>query len=333
MHVHWLIPGHYSSLQQIEQSNLASIRMRAGLTLRHAHAMGVAFSAGDTITSDADLVIIGKIGTDCRNGRSEYWLAQLARFKEASGSIALDYTDHHLGIEGSKMKDFYRDALPLVDRAIVPSDHMGRLLTPHFGRSITVIEDPLEVPVIPVREVPANTPYTLLWFGHDTNISYLVRYLENHALCDANSRLIVLSNAVGLKMLSSKSLNLHCRLGVQMAEWSLETMLEAASLCQGCIIPSDTADPRKSGASSNRLITALALGLPTLAQALPSYIPFASFFENIEQVTLSSFLQRLAPLSAEVVRAQETVIPQFRQDVVAGKWGTFFKSCAGHHPH
>lgn len=71
-----------------------------------------------------------------------------------------------------------------------------------------------------------------------------------------------------------------------MAEWSIDTMREAAQQSDVCLIPSDTQDPRKMAVSANRLITALALGLPTAADRLESYAEFGEYFTDIRSADL-----------------------------------------------
>jgi len=135
---------------------------------------------------------------------------------------------------------------------------------------------------------------TLLWFGHATNTSYLVNYLQNNLLCDAGFRLITLSNGPGLEMLASHQQRLRSSIKLDLAEWSLQNMINASLVCHGCLIPSDLNDSRKAGASSNRLITAFALGLPVSADILESYAPFSDCFHNIRDTPLSEFIKQLA---------------------------------------
>jgi hypothetical protein len=165
---------------------------------------------------------------------------------------------------------------------------------------------------------------TLLWFGHSTNLPYLINYLQNNFLCDANFRLIVLSNAPGLSLIAAQQVRIRPTIRLNLAEWSLQNMIEASKLCQGCLIPSDFNDSRKAGASSNRLITAFALGLPVIADVLESYAPFKDYFHDIQDTPLSEFNKQLALYSRKIELAQEIIVPMFRQEVLAQKWSKFF---------
>jgi hypothetical protein len=326
MLIHWLIPGNYKSVEDLSKSNLASIRMRAGLVGKHAHDIQVEFSAGDQINTKADIVVVGKIGGDCQNGRANLWIRQLLEAKKQAKKIILDYTDHHLESINTPMGIFYKNILPLIDKAVVSSTRLSQLLMQFLDKEITVIEDPIEIQITPPKNLISTDEMTLLWFGHATNTSYLVNYLQNNLLCDAGFRLITLSNGPGLEMLASHQQRLRSSIKLDLAEWSLQNMINASLVCHGCLIPSDLNDSRKAGASSNRLITAFGLGLPVSADILESYAPFSDYFHNIRDTPLSEFNKQLALYAKKIEIAQDVVVPMFSQEVLAHKWKNFFLS-------
>ncbi len=319
-HLHWLLPGEYKNEVNIFASELASIRMRAGLVKRHAASIGLNMTAGDAIHPLANILMVGKIGGDCALGRSENWLVQMEHAKSRGVKIILDYTDHHLANPQTAMGIFYKKSLPFIDEAVVPSRKMKSLLSSFFPNNIEVIQDPLEVEVKPTRLLKENEKPVVLWFGHASNISYLINYLENHELCDASFNLIVLSNKNGLSLFSSKPLKTKSTIGVKMALWSISAMQSAAGISHACIIPSDAADIKKAGASSNRLITALAMGLPTLAEGLSAYNEFESYFDLIREVKISNFFKTIIHNNDKVSKAQQTVIPDFMSENLCKKW-------------
>jgi len=324
MVIHWLIPGNYKAVTDLHQSNLASVRMRAGLIAKFASNIEIEFSAGDHINKKADVIVIGKIGADCQLGRDNLWINQLLAAKNNDKKIILDYTDHHLGPISSPMSMFYKEVLPLIHKTVVPSTPMSKLFSHFSEQEITVIEDPIEV-----KSITPKTPFieghmTLLWFGHVTNMPFLVNYLRNDFLCDLDFSLIVLSNTPGLEYLKAHRTNIRSTIKMELAEWSLQNMINAAKFSHACLIPSDLKDPRKSGASSNRLITAFALGLPVSADLLESYIPFSEYFHNIRESPLSTFKKKLELYSKHINLAQEKVVPIFSEEVLARKWRSFF---------
>jgi hypothetical protein len=320
MLIHWLIPGTYKVVEDLLISDMASIRMRAGLVGKYAPDINIKFSAGDQIVTKADVVVIGKIGGDCQNGRDVFWLKQLSEAKKYSKKIILDYTDHHLGSASSSMGNFYKNVLPLTDEAVVSSTLLCQLLTQFFYKEITVIEDPLEIQTIPPRMSIALDDITLLWFGHASNTSYLLNYLANDFLCDVGFKLIVLSNASGLQMMQSHQQSIRSNIRLNLTVWSLQNMIQASKFSQGCLIPSNLSDSRKSGASSNRLITAFALGLPVSADMLDSYSPFTDYFQNIREAPLSEFIKKIDIYVKKIHLAQKNVVPMFSQEVLLQKW-------------
>lgn len=323
--VHWMIPGDYPDLSSLSNSNLASIRMRAGLVAKNASTIGITLSAGDHISPESQRVVIGKIGADCQQGRAEFWLRQLTAAKQAGKRIVLDYTDHHLANQTSPMRPFYLKALPLVDEAVVSSDLMKSHLQSFFNGLIHVISDPLETPITPPDESKSGDRIkTVLWFGHATNIMYLTNYLSNQEVCDGDFNLIVLSNDIGLKAFASQHIGVKGQIQVNLLRWSIAEMCSAARLSDACIIPSDVSDPVKSGASSNRLLTALALGLPTLAENLASYVPFDRFYRNIRETKISDFLNQLPKECLKVKMAQREVLPHYTQDALLRHWASIF---------
>lgn len=324
MFIHWLIPGNYKSVEDLSKSNLASIRMRAGLVGNFADDIQIKFSAGEHINTNANVIVVGKIGGDCQNGRNNLWIRQLSEAKKQSKKIVLDYTDHHLGSINLPMGAFYKNILPLIDESVVPSTRISKLLEVFINKKITVIEDPIEIQITPPKNSIPTGELTLLWFGHATNIPYLLSYLHNDFLCDVNFRLIVLSNGPGLEMLASHQNLLRPTIRLDLANWSLQNMINASKASQCCLIPSDLNDSRKSGASSNRLITAFALGLPVSADILESYAPFSDYFHHIRETPLSVFIKNFTFYEKKIELAQKIIVPSFNQIILAQKWKSFF---------
>ena len=64
---------------------------------------------------------------------------------------------------------------------------------------------------------------------------------------------------------------------INVAPWSINDLIQAANISDFCILPTGYKDSKKVGASSNRLITALALGMPVLSDHLISYQKLRSY--------------------------------------------------------
>lgn len=97
-------------------------------------------------------------------------------------------------------------------------------------------------------------------------------------------------------------------------------MVASADLCDLCIIPSDPRDRRKAGVSSNRLLTALALGLPTAADRLDSYIEHESYFADIRSPQFEGMLENPAAWHEAVRAAQSGPLKAYGEMEIGRRW-------------
>lgn len=323
-HLHWLIWEPASEdIGRLKDSALASNRLRSAPSLDAALNLGWSISFGEDVVKNSSVVIVGKIGVKNLSERQPRWITQIKEAKKSS-KVFIDYTDHLLGYE-AEMSNFYRHSLSLVDGAIVPSASMEGLLSAYSNVPIALIEDPLETPLNSPKQTQ-GLPVTLLWFGHSTNIQFLIDFLKTGFLFGDKFRLIVLSNEVGLNYFANSQISSAAQIEIQMALWSAQSMLEAAKISDACIIPSDITSPNKMGASANRLLTSLALGLPVAADNLLSYIDFSDYYCNIRSKEFRDFLKNPAFYKKQVHDAQLSVLPSFSMRAIERKWQLFFES-------
>ena len=101
-------------------------------------------------------------------------------------------------------------------------------------------------------------------------------------------------------------------------------LINEAKTCDICVIPSDKRDPKKQGAGHNRLITALALGMPVIATTLPAYAEFKDYFidENDEKIT--DVLKDPNIMKDKVLLAQKKIVPTFNKIYISKKWHKVF---------
>lgn len=316
-HIHYLTSGGPSSIEVLQQSTLASVRLRIAPSIKSMLSQQWRVTTGDQVVANPQKIVVTKIGVNDIQKRSHEWLEQIKRHKSSGAKIYLDYTDHHLGFE-SPMSDFYRQVVALVEKAVVPSKGMQNSLSNFYKKSIEIVEDPIEISIQTIK--PINKPITVLWFGHASNIEYLVQFLRAGFDLGDSIRLIILSNEIGLNMLSQTKIESPAKIECQTGIWSPELMLLAASKSDVCIIPGNPSDPRKSGASSNRLITAFALGLPVAADRLDSYVEFSDFYADIRGAEFKALLMDPASFHERVYLAQKTVIPRFTMAKSEAAW-------------
>jgi hypothetical protein len=316
---HALIPSKSSSTDGLYKSNFASIRLRIAPCFEALRKEGYRFTLGEIVENRADAIIVGKIGASDIDSRSHKWLAQLIEAKSRGASIYLDYTDHHLGFK-TPMTLFYQRSLDLADCCIVPSEFMAKLLRAHFHGPIIIIEDSIEITSQPVKAKLVTSQPTALWFGHASNIEFLIDFINSSHFLMAGYNLIVLSNESGLNFFQSSHLNCLNPRQLKLALWSVDTMLEAARLSDFCIIPSNLSNPSKIGASSNRLITSFALGLPTAADYLPSYQEFSDYFVDIRSSFFNNLMTNPLDFSDKVISAQSSIVNRFSVEKISNDW-------------
>jgi hypothetical protein len=320
-HLHLLIPiENQVAVDVLRTFTLASIRLRSLPAIKAALGLGWKATFGEKIQGVPSIVVVGKIGANQIEVRQQQWIKQIQSAKKTA-KILLDYTDHHLGFH-SAMTNFYLSAIREVDGCIAPSKSMAHLLCQFWDGPTTIIEDPIEVDCLRPKTA-ANNPITLLWFGHSSNIDFLVRFLQAGFDDRDHIRLIVLSNESGLNYFSNCNLVSPAKIEFNLALWSLENMAEAAKITDLSIIPSDLKDVRKSGASSNRLITSLALGLPTAADNLPSYQEFSDYYVDLRSKKFKEILRNPLDYRNSVIKAQENLIPRFTMNKIEQDWKNF----------
>ncbi len=313
---HWLIPYNIS-FEKFPQVSLASARLRAFCCLIAMKNCSINFSYGEIVPKNSDVIIIGKIGGNV-NEKSSSWLNQISKAKSNGAQIFLDYTDHHLRSD-SYAYPFYKDVIRFSDHCIVSSTRMGNLLRNYFSGPISIIEDPIEFIPLPIKTVVNNIP-NILWFGHGSNINFLISFINSSRFLLEGFKLFVISSPEAIDFLSSSKLVVSSRSQICAAVWSIDTLVNAANFCDLCIIPSDLENLKKLGASSNRLISSLALGLPTAADNIPSYCEFNDFYVDIRSANFHDLLQHPLKFSHQVVAAQSSIINRFSFQKIGRDW-------------
>lgn len=315
--IHWLAFAHLQTIDEIHTASLASVRLRAGALKTAIDPSLHSLTLGETIPADTAVCFIGKLGVFEAASRGRQWLAQLAALRARGGKLILDYTDDHLAFDSS-MSAFYREAVSHANACVCSSALLATRLASAYSGRIEVIPDAIEIAPRPPGD-RAHKPVSLLWFGHSSNLQYLVDFLPNLERTFPLN-LLILTNPEGMQMLRGIQLPKPANLQVQGAVWSPSLMQAEASGCDVCIVPSDPDDPRKAGVSSNRLLTALALGLPTAADRLDSYIEYEDYFAPIRSPRFDDMLANPTGWRDTVLAAQAGPIRTHSLTALGPRW-------------
>jgi hypothetical protein len=325
MLIEWLIPIQTADLSLLRKSNLASIRLRTAVGAAAAEQAGMRNQFTDGFEAPhPDVVIVGKIDTTSDPRRLQRWIDRLSTIsKKSRTEIVIDYTDHHL-IRNTDLSNFYNRALGFASQVICSSRMLKKGLSHYYAGPISVIDDPIEVPILsPVKKY--NSIPTAMWFGHASNLPYLIEFLRENYRHKEPARLIAMTNLYPLpKQISELMSGDHLRnLEINVIPWSREDMIKVSAIADVCWIPAGVDDPRKNGASANRLLTALALGLPTAAGALDSYSYLKDHFVKLPS---SEMYEQLAYPHGyfDVTKAAQTRIESENCfEAIGEKWLSF----------
>lgn len=314
--IHWLTAGKSSdNIELLLNSNLASVRMRAAVACQVFKNNKIKTFIGDSVAANTESIIVGKTGTN--EERIKYWLNQIESFKKKGVRIYLDYTDNHLGFE-SPMREYYRILINICDHVIVNSCQMEQNIKQYWRGRISIIPDIVEVKIKPPKKNINKIPH-IFWFGHASNINYLIDYLKlTNFTKQAQIHMSVMSNQIGLDIFK-KEINLRST-NIDLVNWSLESMESIGKMADIALIPSSTVDPKKSGVSNNRLLTSLALGLPTLATPMHSYKQFDKYFLDIDKYNIDDIFQDIEKQKFLVAEAQDVVINKYSKENIGKQW-------------
>jgi hypothetical protein len=319
--IHWLVPYQINHNHDISNTNLASIRLRAGLfNLPSFNNFNVSFNENISDIDEIDYLFVGKFAGN-REDLVNAWIEIINFHRDNGKKIFFDYTDHHLSID-SLAGQFYRASLKSNDQIITSSEKLKNNLSADY-KNITIIEDPLEIEIQKVKKIKDST---FLFFGHHTNLKYLFNLINNwHSKIQSN--LIIQTSEQGMNeiKIQSQHISKPPNVNIQFQLWSVENMLKASEKVSGVMIPGDINDERKNGVSHNRLITAFALGLPVAATRYESYLEFDHQFVDIDNKSeFEHFLKNPSLYSSPVEMAQKK-IKSYTQDNIAKKWLNLIK--------
>lgn len=257
------------------------------------------------------------------------WLNACQEAKNKQCKLILDICDYPYE-KTPEVRGFYSEVLKISDAVVVNSARMAELMTPHCITSPQVIEDA----ILGVARKPNFSPpkkLGLLWFGHPSNLDYLVSSIEPLARFATRRHCtltILTQNGQGVHQFVQE-INSHFApyLEARFVIWSLDSMRVALRKCDLVLIPGAPSDPRKSGVSANRLAEAIHAGRLAVATPLHSYTPFAeaawlgdNLVEGIEWA-----LANRGEVLRRIRLGQALVAEKFAPDKIGRQWIELFE--------
>lgn len=258
------------------------------------------------------------------------WLQALRALKAGGQRLVLDVCDYPFRTDSGAVPAFYRAALSFADAVVVNSARMAEQMTPHTGMAVRVIEDAVLGEPAPPRFAPAAR-LNMVWFGHPSNLRFLEPWIN--VLIDEGPRpchlTVVTEDGYGVKE-AAANLSAQFAPSFEMAfvEWSLHATQRELARCDLALLPSDPRDPRKSGASANRLAEVLQAGRLAVASPLHSYLGFADAAwvgANLLEGVRWSLVNREAVV-ARIHKGQMRVREQYAMPAIGRQWLDFLAS-------
>jgi hypothetical protein len=154
-----------------------------------------------------------------------------------------------------------------------------------------------------------------LWFGHPTNIIYLIEFLRKFENSKIEKLTIVTSKLNQKDQEFIKSLNKKIK--YEFYEWEINFYQKKKLKCNISLIPSDTSDGRKNGVSNNRLITSIALGLVPVVTIVDSYKEYSEYLLNIDEITSA---EKYVNINSLLIKKQKQILENYKSDVIQKKW-------------
>lgn len=258
-------------------------------------------------------------------------LAVAARMKAKGVPLVLMYSDHHAA-EAGVAADLMRDLLRLADLTVFPSRSLQEITqaSGYCQSEQTVIEDVCLLPAQPFRQLASSETLQLIWFGHRSNAGYLVDQLPLllKARVTQPVQLTVLTEAALLPQLKTllqqqpTPKNWRYRLKAWDPHNQPTQLSNELNNAHICWLPSDPQNPRKAGASHNRLVDALSSGCLTLASPLGSYrelAPIALLGDRFDQL-LTQAVQENSNLIKHCATKRDELLQRFQPLANALKW-------------
>jgi len=329
--ISWLLPFEPNCRRDLLYCSLASVRLRAAALLDVVGEANVSIEYSSIPPPDSRLLVVGKIGADCeRSGRSRLWLSAICAHASSGHPVVVDYTDNHLALHGPMGKFYSQIPNSQYIHWVVPSPWMAQSLSEKGIQSIYMINDAFDVPVMaPKRKANvAGSELNALWFGHQSNLQYLAKFLFEQVSFESEAfALHIISGAFDSAPLLELLRKQPFISRVFLYGWSTDNLVSVSKNVDMCLLPGDPFDPRKAGVGINRLTTALALGLPTIAPMYSSYVGLKNYFFEIPAsgaIKISS--DTIFSLIPALRENQNSLLCDYSLGSIGRQWLTFLIS-------
>ena len=291
-------------------SSLASNRLRLEFLYKAALELGFTVTSGFNIPDHRCLVYIGKITKEIDEKEIYKIINKLDNNKSV---ILVDYTDDWLDATEGKIKKIYEELMRVDSTIIVPIKALESKLN-SIGKKTIVIPDAVDAVSKIKPMIHNNKIKNVLWHGHSSNISSLIRIIST-TLVDYKFNLHLVSNANAFEIIKKTTFEQVPKCNVIAHIWSLEKLQIMSRKSDFSIIPTN-----KKWASANRLVTTFMLGLPVIAETISSYEEYSKFYASFNKKQIDEMFYSPQNWHSLVTIAQKKILNDFATERLLNLW-------------
>jgi len=308
------------SIEHIKTSNLYSYRTRIYPTLKN---FKYPVSASFEFNHEAKIIFIPLITQNY-----DYVFENIKKYKSKGSIIILDYTDNHYFVK-SPHQDFYQKIYNNIEIDLVIANSVAMIDTINkiYTGPIVQIDEVLEVKPQMIQTVKENN---LFWFGHMTNFKFLIQKLNQWPNISFN-KLIVMTRFTNemipeFKKIMQYYIQKKIFKFFELYQYDPDLLIKISKDFNKILIPGSIHDELKSNISSNRLITAFALGKMVAATKVKSYEQFSNYFTDIDNdKAFREFLTKDFCYEG-IEKAMNNILPNFTVQKIQEKWEMLIKN-------
>ena len=212
--------------KEFMNSNVASYRLRLSFVYRAAKDLGYNVTSEVKINNNADIYYIGKL----TRGMENTFTHIINRLRESKSYLLIDYTDDLLDskIDNERSK-IYRELMSLNSVVTVPVEGLGKKIRER-GKKVFVIPDGVDNLTNVDPAVKKNKETNILWNGHSSNLSSLIRVITTELL-EYKYNLHIISNKKSFEILKKTHFKktLKCKPFVYL--WSISNLVSISKKC------------------------------------------------------------------------------------------------------
>ena len=298
-----------ANIEKLNHSNLASDRLRLEFICKAAKELGYTLTSGLNIPK-ADIYFIPALTKEI----NKILVSKIIEISKRNNiHLFTDYVDDWLSSSNSELKLIYESLIKADAVFTVPIKALENRLKEKINKIFT-IPDGLDKIQISQPKILNNGLKNILWHGHASNISSLIRVLTED-LVEYDFNLHLVTNYPSVEILKKTKFKKIPKCKFIFHPWELNKLQRISKRCDFAIIPVN-----KRWASENRLITTFILGLPIIAETINSYKDFSNYYLDFKQDQIQEMFNNPEKFHNDVLVAQNKILMNYNSDKLISLW-------------